>query len=159
MTLIAYRQEILSFLSSEKKIQQQREPAPQLCFINIMDLSPNNASSQNTSWATVHITVAIIFGVMAVTSLAWGIFYLVKSSRIMTAFSKKQPKPATNSTNGDIESAISRLPTTHVMSRGQIQKSHPTWTETNASSTNGLFVVGSPTWSETGDDVDDETSS
>lgn len=89
---------------------------------------------------------------------------MVKSRRSKAAsLAKDEPKPATrNSTDGDIESAIARLSSQSTgkpsVSGDHVQKANPPWTETDASSTIGLFVVGSPTWSETGDDVDDDSS-
>ena len=145
-----------------KRNQQQYGSRPQLCFTNAMDNSSNSAPSQNTRWTTVKIT-AIILTVMATIFFACSIFYLVKTSSIMSPFAKEQHKPATNnSTHVDIEGAVpplSRQSTANSsLSGDQTQGDHPRWIETDAASTDDLFVVGSPSWSETHDDVDDDAN-
>jgi len=101
---------------------------------------------------------------MATIFLACSIFYLVKTSSIMAPFARKQPNSAThNSKHVDVEGAVPPLyrqsAATPSLSGDQTHGAHPQWIETDAASTDNLFVVGSPTWSETDDDVGDETSS
>lgn len=128
-----------------------------------MDNSPNNSPLQKTPWTAVNIAAITILGIMAVTLAAYNIVYLVNSRKNKAARAKEHSKSATyNRKNDDVESAISshsHQPNANSFDAGnQVQRAHAPRIETDTASTDGIFVVGSPTCSESGDDADDNAS-